>query len=76
MSFLSNPLGDIFINAREKKGLTQEELGDLMGRGQSWISAIEGYRMPKFDEGIRLCMLLDLNPIDVYNEMIKKLKKE
>ena len=76
MASLSNPLGSIFCVARERKGYTQTELGNLIGKSQGWISDVENHLVPKFDEGMRLCDLLDLNPIDVYNEMIKKLKNK
>ena len=68
------PLGDILKRARAKKGYTQGDLAQMIGKPQGWISDVERFLMPKFDEGIRLCILLDLDPIEVYNEIIEKMK--
>ena len=76
MDYLINYFGSIIKRERNKKKFTQKELGKLMGKDARYIYFVEKFMMPKFDEGCRLCILLDLNPVDVYNEMIKKLKEK
>jgi transcriptional regulator with XRE-family HTH domain len=47
-------------NAREAKGLTQAELGELSGLSQTWISHYEsGRRLPSLGKLVKLADALD-----------------
>ena len=64
--------GKIIKEAREKRGLTQTELGTLIGRSQNHIAKIEaGTRMPAFK---LLEVLVNTLSIDLPTEVKEILK--
>ncbi|EGT7585134.1 helix-turn-helix transcriptional regulator [Salmonella enterica] len=53
-------------NERIKKGLTQKQFADLLGKPQSFISKVEsGERRLDFVEFIHLARLLSLDPCEI-----------
>ncbi len=60
---------DIIKEARKKKKLRQEDVGNLINRSQGNISAIERNEIPKFDIACFLCEVLDLDIQTVWNEI-------
>lgn len=58
-----------FKAARERKGLTQEQVGEKVGVGKAAISKLEtGYGLPSADILARLCILLEISISDLTTE--------
>lgn len=58
---------------REKAGLTQRQLGKMMGKGQSAVAAWEaGVRMPRADRLPELARILGCKIGDLYAEQTRK----
>jgi len=54
---------------RLKRNLTQGDLGRLIDRSQSNISAIERHEMPKFDIACLICEVFNLDPTYVWQQI-------
>ena len=55
--------GKIVRKAREKKGLTQTELGRVMGKSKQWVSEFErGNIRLKMDVAVQLAAALEVMP--------------
>lgn len=62
------------VEARKKSGLTQEELADRIGRDQTFISLIErGQRRVDVVEFIGIARAMDLDPADLFSEVMRRL---
>lgn len=54
-------VAEILLTSRVQKGLTQEQLGDIVGFAQNTIARIENKRFsPNADQLYALCEALDL----------------
>ena len=59
---LPRQLGALIQSARQKRGLSQQQLASLIGKRQKTISAIEnGSDGTKFDTLLRVIAILDLD---------------
>ena len=55
--------GKIVRKAREKKGLTQTDLGRVMGKSKQWVSEFErGNIRLKMDVAVQLAAALEVMP--------------
>ena len=54
---------------RERKGITQYELGRLLGKYQSWIWQVEnGYSVPREWEKVAIAEVLGVSPSEIFPE--------
>lgn len=69
MTNLSRRFGEIVRQARERRGLSQERLGDLTGLHRDTVRRVEGDRAPKdgptLDTIERLARGLEMYPSDL-----------
>lgn len=66
----------LFVDARLDAGLSQTELGLLVGKGQKFISQIEtGERRVDVLEFYMFARVLKLDPLAFYGNLIKRLPK-
>jgi transcriptional regulator with XRE-family HTH domain len=65
-----NQLRDILVEARHKKGLTQVEIANRLGKPQSFVSKYEsGERRLDVIEFIQVCKALNIQPIVIIQEL-------
>lgn len=70
-------LGDIFKQARQNKGLSQQEVADRMNVSRSTISLYElGTREMNFDTFLMFCEIYGLNSDEVTGQVKKYLYKK
>jgi len=63
---MSKELGSLISSMRKKKGITQRELGNLVGIAQTQISCIEkGITNSRMETLQKICEVLDLDEICV-----------
>jgi DNA-binding XRE family transcriptional regulator len=63
--------------ARQKAGLTQEALGDMLGKTQSYVAKYETLEKElDFFEVLALCQALEVRVIDVVSEELHHLLTE
>ncbi len=57
--------------ARLRRGLTQAEVSEKLGRPQSFVAKIEnGERRLEFTEALRLCAILEIDPKDLIDRLL------
>lgn len=55
-----------FFKMRRKLGLSQQEMGEIIGKSQQWVSEIErGTYLPKAKDILALCYQLGIEPDDL-----------
>lgn len=65
-----NQLRQALLEARRKKGLTQVEVADRLGKPQSFVSKYEsGERRLDVIEFIQVCKALKIDPAKVITEL-------
>lgn len=58
--------GAALCRARERRGMTQRELGEKAGIAESWVSNLErGQRLPSFAVLVRLALALGVSADDL-----------
>lgn len=59
---------------RKQKGLTQEDLGERMGKPQSAVARLEsgGVRDPRISMIFQICQALEINPADALGTAFEK----
>lgn len=63
----------VLTEVRTKAGVTQRELGQLLGRAHSYVSRIEkGDRRLDVPEMIQWCEVLDADPVEVMKRMVHR----
>lgn len=67
---VAKAFGRKLLAAREKSGLTQEELGYLSSIHRTEISQLErGYRSPRLDTVVKLAGALDVEPCELIGDV-------
>lgn len=62
-------VGENFARIRRERGLTQEQVAELSGFGQQYISGLErGHRNPTVVTVYELAQALGVKPIDLLQE--------
>lgn len=65
-----NQLRDALLNARRKKGLTQVEIANSLGKPQSFVSKYEsGERRLDVIEFIEVCQALKIDPSTIIKQL-------
>ena len=65
------------VNARHKKGITQEELAARVCISRRWIQLIEsGKRMPGFCLAVNLILVLEMDPAALFRAIIRQTDSE
>ena len=63
-------VGEVILDYRKKKGISQEALSGLADIGRTHLSAIErGERKPTLETLYRICNALDVKMSDVVKEI-------
>ena len=63
-------VGEVILDYRKKKGISQEVLSGLADIGRTHLSAIErGERKPTLETLYRICKALDVKMSDVVKEI-------
>lgn len=74
---LTTKFGKRLKEIRKRKGLTQEQLADLMNMDVNNISYLEqGKHLPKKENLEKLCMALDVEPKELFDFGYMKTKSE
>ena len=74
---LTTKFGKRLKEIRKRKGLTQEQLADLMGMEVNNISYLEqGKHLPKKENLEKLCQALDVEPKELFDFGYMKTKAE
>ncbi len=67
---------EVLVEAREKAGLTETELGRRLGKPQSWIDKIEsGARRVDFVEFVQIAEALGISPETLLRECRRRLAR-
>jgi transcriptional regulator with XRE-family HTH domain len=67
----------VLINARRSSGLTQAELGEKVGKDQSYVSLIEnGQRRVDVLEFIALCRAMRTDPATAFGLLLERVPKD
>ena len=70
------PFGQVLIQAREQRGITQYRLAALMKRDRRWLNLLEhGQREPRATTIIDIAKALDMDPGDLIRDLALLLKK-
>ena len=64
------PFGQVLIQAREQRGITQYRLAALMKRDRRWLNLLEhGQREPRATTIIDIAKALDIDPGDLIRHL-------
>lgn len=64
-------IGRNVFRHRRQAGLSQAELGQLIGTAQPNVSALEGGKMPSMPRFIQLCKALNARPDQLLKGIVK-----
>lgn len=70
------PFGQVLIQAREQRGITQYRLAKLMRRDRRWLNLLEhGKREPRATTIIDIAKALDMDPGELIRNLAVLLEK-
>ena len=70
------PFGQVLIQAREQRGITQYRLAQLMKRDRRWLNLLEhGKREPRATTVIDIAKALDMDPGELIRNLALLLDK-
>lgn len=68
---MDKSVGRHFKEYRERKGITQEELGAQVGLSSNFISAVErGLKFPRYENFIKILNILEISADDILCDVI------
>jgi transcriptional regulator with XRE-family HTH domain len=72
-----NDLVEVLLDARKSSGLTQAELGERVGKDQTFISLIENsQRRVDVLEFIRLCRAMRMDPARIFAVLLERIPQD